>query len=178
VEKWCRRSGLQATDVEDIEQDVFETVFRKIADFQRDETTGSFRGWLRAITGSKIADFFRRRPSDQVCEGGSSALRRLGQLAHENGVPDNEAEAGDDHRLLYERALELIQREFKETSWRAFWRVAVDKQRPGDVAMELGVTINAVYLATNRVRSRLRKEFGELLDKRPSRTTATEKSAH
>jgi RNA polymerase sigma-70 factor (ECF subfamily) len=77
--------------------------------------------------------------------------------------PATEAE---ETMLLYRRAVELMQNEFQERTWQAFWRVVVDGKAPGQVASELGTTANAVYLAKARVLSRLRKEFEDLIDSR------------
>lgn len=49
-------------------------------------------------------------------------------------------------------------------TWRAFWRVAVDGCSPADVADELDMSVNAVYIAKSRVLRRLREELGDLLD--------------
>jgi RNA polymerase sigma-70 factor (ECF subfamily) len=50
---------------------------------------------------------------------------------------------------------------FEERSWQAFWRVVVEGQRLADVAAELGLTRNAVYIAKSRILRRLREAPGE-----------------
>ena len=65
---------------------------------------------------------------------------------------------------LYRRGLEMIQMEFAERTWKAFWRVIVDGCRPADVADELEMSVNSVYLAKSRVLRRLREELGDLFD--------------
>jgi RNA polymerase sigma-70 factor (ECF subfamily) len=42
--------------------------------------------------------------------------------------------------------------------------VTVEDRRPAEVAQELGISTNAVYLAKSRVLVRLREEFGDPLD--------------
>jgi RNA polymerase sigma-70 factor (ECF subfamily) len=44
-------------------------------------------------------------------------------------------------------------------TWKAFWRVTVDGQRPADVADELGMTVGAVYTAKSKVLAHLRREL-------------------
>ena len=39
--------------------------------------------------------------------------------------------------ILYRRALELMAQDFEERTWKAFWRVVIDGERPRDVAREL-----------------------------------------
>ena len=65
---------------------------------------------------------------------------------------------------LYHRGLELIRDQFAERTWGAFWRVVVDGRAAADVADEMGLSVNSVYLAKSRVLRRLREELGELLD--------------
>jgi RNA polymerase sigma-70 factor (ECF subfamily) len=67
----------------------------------------------------------------------------------------------DDVGGLYRRAMELIRTEFEEQTWRAFLRVTVEGQSPRDVAVDLGMTPNAVYIAKSRVLCRLREELGD-----------------
>ena len=50
VYRWCRQMGLRSVDAEDVGQEVFSAVHRKVADFRRDPDRGTFRGWLRVIT--------------------------------------------------------------------------------------------------------------------------------
>jgi RNA polymerase sigma-70 factor (ECF subfamily) len=159
---WCHKGGLQAADAQDVGQEVFRAVFDHIAAFRRDRPGDSFRAWLRSITRSKIADHFRRRQDQPAGIGGSEALTRTQQV-QTHGWDDLESEE-DDAGLLYERALRLIQAEFEEDTWRAFLAVVRDGRPAREVAAELGKAPNAVYLATSRVRKRLREEFAGILD--------------
>ena len=65
---------------------------------------------------------------------------------------------------LFLRACELIRTDFKETTWKAFWRVVVDGVAAKDVAEELSMQPGAVRVAKSRVLQRLRQEMGELLE--------------
>jgi RNA polymerase sigma-70 factor (ECF subfamily) len=60
--------------------------------------------------------------------------------------------------------LALLQQDFEERTWRAFWGVVIDGRDPKAVALDLGVSVNVVYLAKSRVLARLRQEFAGLLD--------------
>ncbi len=73
------------------------------------------------------------------------------------------AEAEKEEQFLCWRAADLVRRDVEETSWTAFWRVAVEGERPADVASDLGMSINAVYLARVRILARLREEFAGLI---------------
>jgi len=160
VEGWCRRAGLSPEDAADVRQEVFRSVARGIAAFRRDRPGDSFRGWLFATTRRRVFDHLRRAGGEPRAAGGTDAHTRLTELPADEPPA---SEAGDtDVREVYRRSVLLIQAEFEERTWRAFWRVAVDGRRAGDVAVELGMTPGAVYIAKSRVLKRLREEFGDL----------------
>ena len=75
-------------------------------------------------------------------------------------LDESESNAGALGNLVH-RALAIIRPDFSEASWQAFWRVVMDDQKTDDVARELGLTVNAVYIAKSRILRRLRDELGE-----------------
>ena len=160
----CRQNGLQPADASDVFQDVFRAVATDIGSFRRDRPGDTFRGWLWTITRNKLADFWDGQQKHPQGRGGSDALKKLESLAAgdpvEVGQPSDPGTPGS----LYQRALRLVQDEFEGQTWKAFWRVSVDGCSPADVADELGMSVNAVYIAKTRVLRRLRQELGDLLD--------------
>ena len=163
VHHWCRQFGLPTREAADVLQDVFQSVAANIERFHRDAPGDSFRGWLRAITRSKVMDHFRRRSSQPEAAGGTEALQRLGQFpAPEDATDDDGLAEQAPVRTLFETALGLIRPEFEERTWQAFWRTAVDDQAAADVAAELSMSPGAVRVAKCRVLQRLREELGEM----------------
>jgi RNA polymerase sigma-70 factor, ECF subfamily len=65
---------------------------------------------------------------------------------------------------LVGRALELMRGEFHPATWKACWEYAVQGRPVEDVARELGLSVNAVYLAKSRLLRRLRQELADLLE--------------
>ena len=59
--------------------------------------------------------------------------------------------------------MELVRHEFEARTWEAFWRVVVEGQAPAAVAVALGMSPNAVYVAKSKVLRRFREEFGDLI---------------
>jgi RNA polymerase sigma-70 factor (ECF subfamily) len=159
VYRRCRSSGLQDTDAADVVQEVFRAVTVSLDRFHHEAPTDSFRGWLWGITRNKLHNHFRARAANPAGAGGSDAQQQLLQ------VPETPPESTVDGRkpdaVLVQRALALIQIEFEERTWRAFWRSAVDGQAAKDIAQELGMTSRAVRQAKYRVLRRLRQELGE-----------------
>jgi RNA polymerase sigma-70 factor (ECF subfamily) len=152
---WARRSGLSQEDAEDLVQDVFGVLLRELPRFRYDPS-GGFRSWLRTITLNKWRDRQRRRVrSRMVSEMPASKV----------AAPEPEDFSEREYRKqLVNRAMELIRPEFQPKTWQAFLETAVAGRRPVDVATELGLSRNAVYVARCRVLERLRNELQGLLD--------------
>jgi RNA polymerase sigma-70 factor (ECF subfamily) len=162
---WCLRAGLRPEDAADIGQEVFTAVARGIGGFRYDRPGDTFRGWLFTITRNKLRDWFSSRGGTGI--GGSDAQRRLAEtLAAEPNVESASGDKVDPSEVkgLYRRAIELVRSEFESRTWEAFWRTFVDGQAPADVALDLGIRPNAVYLARSRILRRLREEFNQLVD--------------
>jgi RNA polymerase sigma-70 factor, ECF subfamily len=158
---WCRAMNLPSQDGADVFQEVFKAVAAHIRHFHKDRPTDTFRGWLRTITKNKVHDHFRLLRRQPKAMGGTDAQMRWSQIpAMDSG--DEGAEANASYHQLFQRALELIQTEFEERSWRAFWRVVVDGCSPKEVAEELAMSPGAVRVAKCRVLHRLRQELGDV----------------
>jgi RNA polymerase sigma-70 factor, ECF subfamily len=153
---WARRLGLQASDAADLVQEVFTLLVEKLPEFEYDKHK-SFRSWLRTVTLNKWRDVCRRKAVIPV--------QAVGGLS-DASVPDP-ADALDEaeyRRQLVSRALELLRTEFQPVTWQACWEYVVQGRPAAEVARELGISPNAVYLAKGRVLRRLRAELEGLLD--------------
>jgi len=162
VARWCRRAGLQDADADDVLQEVFRALARKVADFRRNPAGGGFHAWLFTVTHNKIRDHFRRQVKEPAGVGGTSFLERLNEEALPAGDGSISSTTDHDSATLLRRSLDLVRPEFEAKTWQAFWRAAVDEQDPVDIARDLGLTVNAVRLAKSRVLRRLRRELDGL----------------
>ena len=156
---WCRQAGLRDEDAGDVVQEVFKSVVAGLEGFDRDR--GGFGAWLRGIARHRIQDHFRRQGGLPAARGGTDAQRQFLEIADmpDSSFPDYQKNPEAD---VWHRAVELVRAEFEAGTWQAFWRVAVDGQRPADVAEELGMTLGAVYKAKSRVLRRVRQELADL----------------
>jgi RNA polymerase sigma factor (sigma-70 family) len=160
---WLGRHGLQACDVDDLVQDVLAVVVRELPQFQHNRRTGAFRRWLRTILVHRLRDFWRARRARPQPTGGSELPRLLEQLSD----PDNDLSRlwDEEHdRYVVRRLLEQIESEVTPSTWQAFRRVVVEGRDEETVAAELGLSVNAVFIAKSRVLSRLRREADGLID--------------
>lgn len=161
---WCRNSGLQPASVEDVSQDVFLLVSRKLTQFHPDGRPGSFRRWLRQIARNAIIDSQRRIRPGHKGMGGSDAVQQIQRIAAPTlPEPDDEADATEESIVLL-RAVELIRSQCTERDFEIFWRVNANGERVMDVAADLGITANAVSQVIAKVKQKVLKNFGDLLD--------------
>ncbi|MCI0642024.1 MAG: sigma-70 family RNA polymerase sigma factor [Gemmataceae bacterium] len=159
---WCRKMSLRPEDSADVFQEVFQAVATHIGSFRKEGPQDTFRGWLRTITKNKILDHFRAEKRQPQAAGGTDAQVRWAQIP-ENDWDGDAADENAIYKQIYHRALELIQTDFEERTWRAFWRVVVDGCTPQEVGQELSLSPGAVRVAKCRVLHRLRQELGDLI---------------
>lgn len=164
IKFWCRKANVPAQDVNDLVQDVFQTVAKSIEQFSR-RPTGSFRGWLRAITNSRVVDWRRRNRGKDRATGGSTAQSFF--LAHPFDVSSDhelsDVEEAEQKLIdqMHRRALSIIRDRFQTKTWTAFWMVVVEGKTPKEVAEQLSISPATVRVAKSRVLHRLRAELGE-----------------
>ena len=146
-----RRYGLQDSDEADLIQDVFTVVHRRLPDFHHNGRTGAFRTWLRKIVGHNMQQFHQRRTRQPALELGQWAA----QMADESSLMSHEWDREHDRHVAW-RLLELVRAEFNNNDYEAFRRTALDDEPICEVAVSLKMELNQVYLARNRILSRLR----------------------
>ena len=159
VYQWCRRGGLQTSDAADVVQEVFRSVATGLDGFRKERPEDTFRGWLWTITHNKIRDHFRGRAGRPDARGGTTAQLQFQQLPDEAPSDPDDTTGQRLHSKLARRAVALMQTDFEETTWRAFWLTAVELQSPQSVAEQLDMSAAAVYMAKSRVLRRLRDEL-------------------
>jgi RNA polymerase sigma-70 factor (ECF subfamily) len=162
VYSWCRKFGVSQTDAADVFQEVFRSVHTHIADFRRDEPGHAFRGWLWTITRNKIRDHFRRLAGRPHAAGGTDAMLQLLNFAEESSSMLGEESRSQQQSSSFLVGMEMVQAEFEDRTWQAFWRTTVDGVPTSVVAAELEMSINAVRLAKSRVLRRLREQLDAL----------------
>jgi RNA polymerase sigma-70 factor (ECF subfamily) len=170
IQHVCRKWGLQASDADDVTQEVFQAVTASIATYRREQEgqVCTFRNWLGGVIRNKIRDHFKRKAGQPQMEGDLNALEpRKPRAEAESAEEDGEADA---YREVCLRALERIRPGFSGRHWQAFWRTSVDGQPAPSVAAELGMSPAAVRQAKSRIMRCLREELCEVAASGPSDT--------
>ena len=149
---WARRLGLQEPDAADLVQDVLVVLMHKLPEF-RYQPGKSFRGWLRTVLMNKWRDRPHRGPPAPLESGDHPE------------APEDEALEEREYRLfVLGQALRLMATDFEPATWQACGETAVMGRPAAEVADELKITVNAVYLAKSRVLARLRQDLAGLLE--------------
>ncbi|MFK8115530.1 MAG: RNA polymerase sigma factor [Rubripirellula sp.] len=154
VHRVAVRRGLQHADAEDLTQDVFATVGRKVEKFDLQQG-GSFRGWLLKITRDLVVNKLTRGPRE-VGSGDSQARELMNE--HPQREETETLLRIEHQRLMLAQASERLRPKISPSIWNAFWRTAVEGQSITDVAEQLGKSEGAVRVARCRVLAQLRKE--------------------
>jgi RNA polymerase sigma-70 factor (ECF subfamily) len=147
---WASKWEVQPSDAADLVQEVFVNLLQSLPAFEYDSHR-SFRAWLHTVVRNKWLDLRRRRGQLPANDNGLSGVAASGPLA--------EFDEAEFRSLLVQRALQLIEKDFTPPTVAAFRATALESRAACDVASELGLTENAVYLARNRILRRLRAEL-------------------
>ncbi len=164
VIRFCRARGVQFADAEDVAQIVFASLARSLPRFVYDRARGRFRDYLfrcirRAIqrrVGSAGAE--GSGGTGRGCPGGASSLLVPDEL-DDAPAPVEAREAAlwerewmNHHYRLAVRSLRATSTE--ERSLEIFER-SLAGATPRQIAAELGMDLEAVYKARQRVRTRV-----------------------
>lgn len=152
VYRWARRMGVRTEDAIDVGQEVFRSIAEGMPAFRRGSNRGSFRGWIRTITKHSAIDFLRRQGREPILIGGDMSQAHLkASCADANSV--------ESITRYFEitQALDAVRPDFAVSTWLAFELTVLHERSAKDVADEIGLSPNAVYVARSRVLSRVRE---------------------
>jgi RNA polymerase sigma-70 factor (ECF subfamily) len=149
---FARRLGMHAAEAEDVAQETLLRVVQALRAGEFDHGRGRLRSWLFTIVRSRVID-------DRRVDGRRQGARGLSCLV----------DLPDEHTLSRcfeeEWQRELLRTAFAELrattrtdprTLRAFELLVIEERRAPEVARELDMQLNAVYVAKHRTLERLR----------------------
>jgi len=162
----ARRSGLADAEAQDVVQNTFIYLTRKLPKFRYDRERGSFKSWLCRVTRSRISVFRRRAEAKEPA---------LPELALEEddanvweSIPDPAGDALDEvwqrewEENLVKAALRRIRPKVSAQQLMIFELAALGEVPLKQVARKLGVSLMQVYLARHRVGKLFKAEVTRL----------------
>jgi RNA polymerase sigma-70 factor, ECF subfamily len=157
IRRWVGRLVSEPGARDDIVQEVLTALLDGLPKFQHSLRPGAFRSWLRSITVHRVQRHWRARqrtaeqvPDLNALEDPDSGMSRLWDSEHD--------------RHVLGALLERIRPEFDTRTWGVFQRLVFDAASPQDVARDVAISCNAVYIAKARVLKRLRLEGKGLIE--------------
>lgn len=153
---WLGRLAVPPGDVDDLAQEVWLVVLKKLPGFER-RRDGAFRAWLRQLAVHLVRNWRRKAravgPNEEI----------LSQLEDPNSDLTHQWDRDHD-RSVFDKLLEIVRPDFAPATWTAFQRFAIDGRPAAEVARDLGLTEAAVLQAKSRILKRLRLESAGILE--------------
>ncbi len=161
----ARQSGLPDSAAQDVVQNTFIYLSRRLPGFRYDPARGSFKSWLRVVTRSRIHEFLRRERPDTV--------RLMVPLTDSDpdrleSIPDPAADALDEvwqrewEENLVATALRRVRARVSSRQLMIFRLAALSELPMAQVAKKLDVNIAQIYLARHRVGRLFKAEIERL----------------
>lgn len=157
IRRWLARYSIQPADLEDVLQEVFQTLLAELPNFRHDLRRGAFRRWLRMIVINRLRLVWRAQRMGTM---DTAALTQL-----EDPASDLSRRWDEEHdQFVTQRLLQMIEPEFEPTTWTAFRLLVLEGMDTREAAGQLNVTPNAARIAKSRVLTRFRQEIDGLVD--------------
>ena len=148
----ARRAGLSEADAQDIVQETILKVHNSLDRFEYNRKRGTFKGWLRTVTRSRLNDFFKkqqRRPAlNQLLEEAADELQNL----EDPEGPEIEKIWDEEwNRNLIQAALSRTKKLSSPKQFQIFKCHYIDEWTVRETCRTLGVNAAQVYMAKQRV---------------------------
>jgi RNA polymerase sigma-70 factor (ECF subfamily) len=152
---FAKRLGLKEVDAEDAAQEALIAFMTSYQQGRYDREKGRLRTWLSAIARNKIHDIQQRRYREAAAGAGDSSVDPLEQIADDRSM--SEIWEAEWQRAVLRQCRAEVEQQVDAKTMKAFDLLVVEGKKAGDVAAELGMTRNAVYLAKSHVLDRMQK---------------------
>ncbi|AMV37780.1 RNA polymerase sigma factor [Planctomyces sp. SH-PL62] len=144
---YFRKQGLPEGDASDLVQEVFLKLLKKIQTYDRSRTR--FRTWLFTVARHTLIDQARRRNSQKkALDGWVSQVLATREDEEERQRREFEY---SHHRRILQFAFAEVRRRKSERVWACFELSVVHGRTGAQVAEELGLKTDAVYVNSWRV---------------------------
>ncbi len=157
---WCMRYGLQEADARDVAQDVLLRFWRQATRLDSGGPPRRFRAFLKTLTHAAWADWCDQFEPREAARGGTEYLSLLRQLPAREELLTKLEETYDAE--LLQLAMAKVEGRVEPHTWAAFRMLALE-HRPGrEVADQLGMAINTVFVARKKVQRLIRETIHQL----------------
>ena len=161
----ARRAGLSEADAQDIVQETILKIHKSLDLFEYNRKRGTFKGWLRTVTRSRLNDFFKkqqRRPA--LNHPLEEAAGELQNLEDPEGPEIEKIWDEEWNRNLIQAALSRTKKLSSPKQFQIFKCHYIDEWTVRETCRTLGVNAAQVYMAKQRV-GKIFRESVEALEK-------------
>jgi RNA polymerase sigma factor (sigma-70 family) len=159
IHGWCKSWGMQESDAQDVTQEVFLNLSRKMHGFCYD-AKGSFRAWLKTLTRRAWRIYTTKQRKAGRGSGDGTAMERLAMLQAREDLTQRLEEAFD--KELLKEASNLVRLRVEPRTWEAFELLAIQGCSGAEVAERLKMKVATVFVARSKVQRMLREELSRL----------------
>ncbi len=144
---YLRKQGLKECDASDVVQDIFVKLLGKIHTYKREKC--SFRSWLFSVAHNALIDQARRLASRKRAQDGW-VLNVLRATPSDSVRMEEEWTVMHRERIL-KHALKVVRTRVSPRAWACFAQRVFHNHPAAEIARELNLEPNAVYVNTCRV---------------------------
>ena len=156
--RYVRKKGVNEHDAQDVVQGIFISLLRQLPKFELNRGKGRFRTWLWQVTHNAVIDWARARKRRQNLQ---DEVRHNWDEAAE--VPDSDWDQELQKRVL-EYATGKIRLQTNPQTWACFEKYLLAGRTGAEVAAELNLPVNTVYVYAARVMARVREQCEAYLE--------------
>lgn len=163
VLNFARAGGLSQTDAEDAAQQTMLTFVQAFRAGKYKREKGRLSGWLYGLARRVILNYHKRLPREHLVADGTTGTSFWNSIEDEESIKQSWDK--EWRQMILERSLQQVRREMDKKVFEAFELYALMGKSVQEVAEQLGISQNAVYIAKSRVLTRLRqlqKEFEDM----------------
>lgn len=150
VSRWVRALGGPPAEQEDLVQDVFVVVYRRLPDFDGNNVAG----WLYRIAQRRVRDFRRLRWVKHVLFGGVP----LSEALPKPGAGPLDTLETKEKRDLLERLLDRL----NDSERAALVLFEIEGKTGEEIAAIQGVPLNTVWARIHKARKKLKTQLAKL----------------
>lgn len=164
IRRYCRRRGIQESDVDDLVQEIMTLVSQAIRKFDYEPDRGRFRAWFSTIITNRVKTFLSPISTVNPRSANPADPSRLEHNCHTSS--DLEWDTIFLQEVL-RFACDRIRHRFEAKTWSCFEMTWLDQQSASEVATFLELSVHTVYVNKSRVLQQLEREILFLADDFP-----------
>jgi RNA polymerase sigma-70 factor (ECF subfamily) len=147
--------GLSNTEAEDAAQETLLTFFKSYQQGKYDKEKGHLRHWLFGIAKNVILNLRGNQPLEKLVADQTTNTSFWDLIQDDHSLQTTWQDCWQ--QMLLEKCLQLVKREFDSKVFEAFSLYALSGIAAEEVAKQLSISTNAVYISKSRILSRLRE---------------------